>query len=656
LNITLDQIQEITLDGYEDVFDIQVEGTENFIANGVVSHNTRWHPSDLIGMMAKDMVRNTDSDQYEFFEFPAIFNEGSEEERALWPEFFDLDALRRTKASMPSFQWNAQYQQQPTSEEGALIKREWWMAWEEEDPPKVDFIIMTLDAAAEKNNRADCTALLTWGVFTHRLTGDTPHIILPNSINKRVEFPELKDLALQEYREWEPDAFIVEKKSNGTPLFQELRRMGIPVSEFTPHRGTGDKVARLNAVADIFRSGMVWYPAGRRWAEEVVEQVAAFPASEHDDMVDCFVSGTLIETPYGSRRIETLIVGDLVLTHLGFRRVTAAVCTGEHPVWALNYGSGTLTGTGNHPIHTQNGWKALDKLDRRDTIDTVSTTELLSWLSNSTGQIGKRLYLTGLPTRNTLSGHILNVLVGGIFCTGIFGYSTTARFLKASTSTIRMGIAQIILWTTLRCFPQVTTTESTILMTPSVLEPQNIWRTWLRYAPKQQSGMAPRQGWSGIGITHRIQSGEKVQPPLTRKWFPKSVRAYYVEQSSWQKQQQGQNTVAINATPVRQMLESAMQRLRRVGAVSIAEILSILYKQGQNTAVSNAKVCSIAPAGKQQVYNLSVEEAETYYANGVLVHNCTSMALARFRSGGFISLKSDVRDDNYSSPRKAAYY
>jgi len=250
--------------------------------------HTRWHPNDLIGMMAKDMGRNDDTDKYEFFEFPAIFNEGTDEERALWPEFFDLDALKRTRASMPTFQWNAQYQQSPTSEEGAMVKREWWKLWEEEDPPELDFVIMTLDAAAEKNNRADFTALLTWGVFSHpRLTDGKPNIILMNAINVRVEFYELKELALREYGEWEPEAFIVEKKSNGTPLYQELRRMGIPVQEFTPHRGTGDKVARLNAVSDIFRSGMVWYPAGRRWAEAVVEQVAAFPASENDDMVDC---------------------------------------------------------------------------------------------------------------------------------------------------------------------------------------------------------------------------------------------------------------------------------------------------------------------------------------------------------------------------------
>jgi predicted phage terminase large subunit-like protein len=151
---------------------------------------------------------------------------------------------------------------------------------------------MTLDAAAELNKRNDFTAILTWGVFRDdELTGGNNHIILLNAINKRVEFPELKALALREYQFWQPDSFIVEKKSNGTPLFQELRRMGIPVSEFTPHRGTGDKLARLSAVADIVKSGMVWYPAGRQWAEEVIEQVAGFPAVQNDDIVDCTSMG-----------------------------------------------------------------------------------------------------------------------------------------------------------------------------------------------------------------------------------------------------------------------------------------------------------------------------------------------------------------------------
>lgn len=284
--LTHDTIVEITLDGYEDVFDIQVENTENFIANGVISHNTRWHQDDLIGHLVKDGSVNPKADQYEVFEFPAIL-ELANGPKALWPEKFDLEALERTKASMPAYQWNAQYMQSPTSEEAAIAKREWWREWTHEDPPDCEYVIMTLDAAAESHNRADFTALATWGVFRDdRLTQGAAHLILLNVINVRVEFPELKDLSLREYKEWEPDSFIVEKKSAGTQLYQELRRMGLPIQEFTPSKSTGDKVARLNAVADILRSGMVWYPAGRRWAEELIEQCVAFPYGSHDDMVD----------------------------------------------------------------------------------------------------------------------------------------------------------------------------------------------------------------------------------------------------------------------------------------------------------------------------------------------------------------------------------
>lgn len=261
--------------------------------------HTRWHESDLIGHLIKDGANNPKADQYEVFEFPAVITttvkteEGEKTvEKALWPEKFDLEALERTRASMPAFQWNAQYMQNPTGEQGAIIQRDWWMPWKKETPPQCDYIIMTLDAAAEKNNRADFTALLTFGVFTDDdLTDSAPHIILLNAINIRVEFPELKDLAIREWNDWEPDAFIVEKKSSGTPLYQELRRLGIPVQEFTPNRGSGDKVARLNAVADIIRSGMVWYPEGRRWAEEVIEQSVAFPYGAHDDLVDCLSMG-----------------------------------------------------------------------------------------------------------------------------------------------------------------------------------------------------------------------------------------------------------------------------------------------------------------------------------------------------------------------------
>ena len=268
---------------------------------------TRWHMDDLTGRVTKDMVQNDRSDQYEVVEFPAILDltnkKGKPVQKPLWPEFFDLEALLRTKASMPTFQWNAQYQQEPTAEEAALVKREWWQSWDKESPPACEYIIMSLDAAAETHNRADYTALTTWGVFFNE-EENAYHIILLNSIKKRLEFPELKELAMAEYDEWEPDAFIVEKKSAGTALYQEMRRMGIPVQEYTPHRGSGDKLARLNSVADIVASGMVWMPI-TRWAEEVIEEIAGFPFMSHDDLVDSTVMALMRFRQGGFIRLPT---------------------------------------------------------------------------------------------------------------------------------------------------------------------------------------------------------------------------------------------------------------------------------------------------------------------------------------------------------------
>jgi predicted phage terminase large subunit-like protein len=267
---------------------------------------TRWHMDDLTGRVIKDM-QNDKADQFEVIEFPAILEiedaEGEITEKPLWPEFFDLEALLRTKASMPTFQWNAQYQQHPTAEEAAIVKREWWNLWMSEDAPSCEYIIMSLDSAAEKHNRADYTALTTWGVFMNDEEG-AYNIILLNSIKKRLEFHELKDLAMQEYADWEPDSFIVEKKSSGVALYQEMRRMGLPIQEYTPHRGTGDKLARLNSVSDIVSSGLCWVPQ-TRWAEEVVEEIAGFPFMSHDDLVDSTVMALMRFRQGGFIRLPT---------------------------------------------------------------------------------------------------------------------------------------------------------------------------------------------------------------------------------------------------------------------------------------------------------------------------------------------------------------
>lgn len=265
---------------------------------------TRWSKLDLTGQLVRQMAQEEDVEPWEVVEFPAILND-----KPLWGEFWDINELLAKKAAMDPRYWQAQYMQNPVSEEGALIKREWWQIWEEDNPPDCEFIIMSLDAAQEANNRADYNALTVWGVFRHHKT-ETYNIILLNAIKRRMEFPELKELVLEEYKEWEPDAFVVEKKSNGAALYQEIRRMGIPVSEFTPGKGQ-DKISRVNAVSDLFRSGMVWAP-DRRWAREVMEECNDFPSGVNDDLVDSTTQALMRFRQGGFIRLPTDEPDDIV--------------------------------------------------------------------------------------------------------------------------------------------------------------------------------------------------------------------------------------------------------------------------------------------------------------------------------------------------------
>ena len=245
---------------------------------------TRWSLLDLTGRLIDYQAKNPEAVPWEIVELPAILNEDTEQEKSLWPEQWPLSSLKSTKASLDPRYWNAQYMQQPTSENSAIIGRKLWRIWEGDEPPECEYVIQSWDTAFETKNNSDYSACTTWGIFYNEEENDTPQLILLDAFKDRMAFPELKTVALKHYKEWEPDAFIVEKKAAGAPLIQELRNMGIPVQEFSPSRGN-DKMVRVNAVADLFSSGKVWAP-DTRWAREVIEEVAAFPVGEHDDFVD----------------------------------------------------------------------------------------------------------------------------------------------------------------------------------------------------------------------------------------------------------------------------------------------------------------------------------------------------------------------------------
>jgi predicted phage terminase large subunit-like protein len=260
---------------------------------------TRWSNSDLIGRVLKDAAERGKIEEWEVVELPAIMPSG----QPLWPEFWPLDQLEALKEELPPAKWNAQYQQKPTGEEGAIVKRDWWKIWEKDNPPPCEFIIQSWDTAFTKNERSDYSARTTWGIFHLNENPNDINIILLDAFKKRMEFPDLKACAHAGYLEWQPDAFIVEAKASGLPLVYELRSMGIPVSEFTPTRGN-DKFVRLNSVTDLFKSGKVWAP-DTRWASEVIEEIAVFPNGGHDDYVDSTTQALIRFRQGGFLRLDT---------------------------------------------------------------------------------------------------------------------------------------------------------------------------------------------------------------------------------------------------------------------------------------------------------------------------------------------------------------
>jgi predicted phage terminase large subunit-like protein len=277
-------LAEVNPEIYDKTYEWYTSGPRQRLQPGgaIVVVMTRWSKRDLTGQVLKAEAQRG-GEEWEIIEFPAIMPSGN----PLWPEFWSITELEALQKELPNSKWMAQYMQQPTSETSAIVKREWWRTWDKEDPPMCDFILMSWDTAFEKSTRSDYSACTTWGVFyqANPETGKTDtNIILLNAFRDRMEFPELKRMAIKHYKEWTPDSVIIEKKASGAPLIYELRAMGIPVQEFTPTKGN-DKISRLNAVSDLFASGRVWTP-NTHWAEEVIDEVASFPAGEHDDYVD----------------------------------------------------------------------------------------------------------------------------------------------------------------------------------------------------------------------------------------------------------------------------------------------------------------------------------------------------------------------------------
>jgi predicted phage terminase large subunit-like protein len=278
----------MNIDALERAYEWYTSGPRQRLQPGgaIVLVMTRWNTKDLTGALLKD-TGNVKSDKWELIEFPAILPSG----KPVWPEYWKLEELEGVKASLSLQKWNAQWMQNPTSEEGALIKREWWRKWEKDFIPPLEHVIQSYDTAFMKKETADYSAITTWGVF-HNNEDSGPQLILLDAVKDRFEFPELRRIAYQQYQYWQPETVLIEAKASGLPLTYELRKMGIPVINYTPSKGN-DKHTRVNSVAPLFESGQIWAPVDKEFAQEVIEECAAFPYGDHDDLVDSMTQAVM---------------------------------------------------------------------------------------------------------------------------------------------------------------------------------------------------------------------------------------------------------------------------------------------------------------------------------------------------------------------------
>ena len=612
---------------------------------------TRWGTMDLTARLIKAQASHN-ADRWEVIEFPAIFDEGEPNERPLWPAFWKLEELRAVKASLSPQKWQAQWQQNPTSDDGAILKREWWKRWTKDYTPHLEYVIQSYDTAYSKKETADFSAITTWGVFTVDMDSG-PSILLLNVKKGRWDFPQLKRIAKEEYLYWQPDNVLIEAKATGTTLQQELRRVGIPVTMYSPggRRAGQDKVSRANSIATILESGMVWAP-DTDWADELIEECAAFPKGDNDDL--CLAEGSLILMADGSScPVEQVRVGDRVATPIGAREVTASAYTGVRPVYEMSTAGGSVVLTGNHPIGTVGGWLTPDQLQntRNSTIVMVSKTDRgYPWHGpQNQGLNGKRSALTVSSIVGILKAHaqhiavILEGLVGS--CTGMFGLFTRELSLRGTISTMWMRTQQITTYQTYSACPKNYTDQCNILDKKRMGVQKSNVSIWRQYVAKQPCGTHPLKGESGIDNTHRTASmqhthGNHTQTlsrmkgcvlSVVKRFMPRVQRRCVVPKSVL--------TNAEGGLPVPRNLD-------KLGFANIAEGSFVLSRPEGNTVVTYANNAVIKPAGMHRVYNLSVAGAKCYFANGFLVHNCDSMimALMRFRAGNFISLRDDEAD------------
>lgn len=548
---------------------------------------TRWHPDDLIGFLTSeeyiDNLRSMGQGhlEYEVTNFTAICDDpdtdplGRAFGDALCPQVRSRNFLEGQRAQMPAYEWESQFQGNPTTSGSDQVDVSKLTYIDKEDLPEGIEVVRGWDLAVSEKKAADFSsgglvgylpptedevaiakAAFKKGEGTGKALG-TMYII--DVFTRKLAWAKMKprmiDLTMQDHSHWNVQRIGIEGVSGFEIGVSEIRSaLTGHVKVETKNPMTGGKLVRAYPWLNLVEAGRCYVVRGE-WNKSFIDELRVFPDG-------CLVAGTLVTTRRGDVAIENVRVGDECLTRNGWRRVTWAGQTGVLGV-ITRFG---ITGTPDHPVLTMEGWKSLQDVREYDKLMVCE----------------KQLHSMGIPTTatritrarqvqlNTLDGlRVRGGLRNALCCIKKYGSTIMAKYLRVWKSITRTEILE--------------TTASPIWNVSPRLNTLNAIEFNLRVAAE-------------LNIPPVLPDREQVAILATRKPVMPADTSQDLKGQALQPA-----STAKDSLPIRAWVEAA--------SLTTAGSHVNIHKQ------CSGSDCAVP------VFDLTVEDVHEFFANGVLVHN-----------------------------------
>ena len=523
----------------------------------------------------------------------------TEDGELLFPERFSEAQVSEMERTMGSFATAGQLQQRPMPRGGGLFKSDWIQHWDKL-PERFDAAVISWDMTFKESATSDFVVGQVWG----RKDGA---FYLVDQFRGRWDFVKSLEQFVAAARKYPRiTRKLIEDKANGPAIISALKRKVTGIIPITPKES---KEARANAVTTLWEARNVYLPPPDRYpwvAQDFIPELLAFPSGAHDDQ--CFAAGTLIATPWGDRPIESLKAGDHVITPMGIKRVLVAGMTGEAET-ITKYG---ITATKDHPFLTRKGrFKAFCQVTENEclglTLRQMTEASILIPSSSTASRIGfyRKDVITSASQPRTRGGKARKA------CTSPSGRNTLGKkSLPAGKFTIRMATRLITNSATLSAYRAANTLRRSISILKGFVE------TLTGSGLSRPLGTEVRLDALGTGSTRSNPRPSK------------NATASVAGSSSSQKE----STLNIALGNAKSNTVTTTMRSRKTELAWSAEQTSQLSSARTGKEALSRVAENVEPSGesgsRQPVFNLTIEDAHCFYANGLLVHNCDAMSQA----------------------------